>query len=173
MREAFQRLTADGLLSLEPHRGALVRQLSRKEVDDLFRVRAALEALAVGLAVPALQAAPRQLLDLQAGMDRAVEANNMTEFTDLNRRFHALFADVAGNALLTQSLLRLSNSIYWLQFRLLIDRQTVFQSNAQHRLIVDAVAAGDSPSAEATMRLHVDASRQLVQSLSDDNFTPP
>jgi DNA-binding GntR family transcriptional regulator len=173
VREAFQRLAADGLLTLEPHRGVVVRQLSRKEVDDLFRVRGALEALAVGLAVPALQAAPRRLLDLQDEMDRAVEANDMAAFSDLNRRFHAMFADTAGNALLTQSLLRLSNSIYWLQFRLLIDRQNVFQSNAQHRRIVDAVVAGDATSAEAAMRLHVDASRQLVQLLSDEHFTAP
>ncbi|WP_318011277.1 GntR family transcriptional regulator [Mesorhizobium sp. ES1-4] len=173
VREAFQRLAADGLLTLEPHRGVVVRQLSRKEVNDLFRVRGALEALAVGLAVPALQAAPRRLLDLQDEMDQAVEANDMTAFSNLNHRFHAMFTHIADNVLLTQSLLRLSNSIYWLQFRLLIDRENVFRSNTQHRRIVDAVLTGDAASAEAAMRHHIDASRLLVQSLSDEHFSPP
>lgn len=170
VREAFQRLAADGLLTFEPHRGVVVRQLSRKEVDNLFDVRAALEALAVGLATPKILSAPQQLLALQEEMDRAVEANDMSGFSDLNRRFHALFAQTADNALLQESLSRLSNSIYWLQFRLLINRPEVFQSNAQHRLIVEAIIAGDVHAAQAAIRDHVDSSRRLVQLLPDDHF---
>jgi DNA-binding GntR family transcriptional regulator len=170
VREAFQRLAADGLLALEPHRGVVVRQLSRKEVDNLFEVRGALEALAVGLAAPSIRVAPQQLLALQDEMDRAVEANDISAFSDLNRRFHAMFPEAADNALLRESLLRLSNSIYWLQFRLLINRREVLQSNAQHRLVVEAIMADDAQAAQAAMRDHIDASRRLVQLLPDDHF---
>jgi DNA-binding GntR family transcriptional regulator len=170
VREAFQRLAADGLLTFEPHRGVVVRQLSRREVDNLFEVRGALEALAVGLAAPSFHAAPRPLLVLQDEMDRAVEANDMSAFSDLNRRFHVLFAEAADNALLSETLMRLSNSIYWLQFRLLINRQEVFESNAQHRLVVDAIVAGNTPAAAVAMRDHVDTSRRLIQLLPDDHF---
>ncbi|QPC90377.1 GntR family transcriptional regulator [Mesorhizobium sp. INR15] len=170
VREAFQRLAADGLLTFEPHRGVVVRQLSRKEVDNLFEVRGALEALAVGLGAPKFHADPQRLLALQNEMDRAVEANDMSGFSDLNRRFHAMFAETADNALLDETLGRLSNSIYWLQFRLLINRQQVFQSNAQHRLVVEAIIAGDAQAAQAAMREHVDTSRRLIQQLPDDHF---
>jgi DNA-binding GntR family transcriptional regulator len=170
VREAFQRLAADGLLTFEPHRGVIVRQLSRKEVDNLFEVRGALEALAVSLAAHKLRAAPQQLLILQNEMDRAVEANDMAGFSELNRRFHGLFPQLAENTLLEESLARLSNSIYWLQFRLLVNRLDVFQSNAQHRLVVEAIIAGDVQAAQAAMRDHVDTSRQLVQHLSDEHF---
>ena len=81
-----------------------------------------------------------------------------------------MFPEAADNALLRESLLRLSNSIYWLQFRLLINRREVLQSNIQHRLVVEAVMAGDAPSAQAAMRDHIDASRRLVQQLPDDHF---
>ncbi|PLP60040.1 GntR family transcriptional regulator [Mesorhizobium loti] len=170
VREALQRLTVDGLLAFEPHRGVTVRRLSRKEVDDLFAVRGALEALAVGLALPALQAAPAKLLALQAEMDDAVAANDMAKFSDANTRFHALFPDIADNAVLAETLTRLSSSLYWLQFRMLVDRQDVFASNAEHRRLVEAVLAGDRPMAEAAMRGHVIASGALIQRLSDDHF---
>ncbi len=172
VREAFQRLTGDGLLSLEPHRGVTVRRLSRKQVDDLFTVRAALEALAVGLALPALQARPECLTALQEELDRAVAAGDMAAFTEANSRFHALFVDTIDNAVLADALARLSNSLYWLQFRMLVARRDVFDTNEHHRRITTAILAGDAAAAEAAMRAHVTASRALIQSLSDDHFTP-
>lgn len=172
VREAFQRLTVDGLLAFEPHRGVTVRRLSRKEVDDLFAVRGALEALAVGLALPVLRASPAKLLALQAEMDDAVAANDMARFSDANIRFHGLFPEISENAVLTETLTRLSNSLYWLQFRMLVDRQDVFASNAEHRHVVEAILAGDRLVAENAMREHVVASGVLIQRLSDDHFAP-
>lgn len=172
VREAFQRLTVDGLLAFEPNRGVTVRRLSRKEVDDLFAVRGALEALAVGLALSTLQATPARLQALQAEMDDAVSSNDMAKFSDANTRFHALFPDIAGNAVLNETLTRLANSLYWLQFRMLVGREDVFASNAEHRRIVEAVVTGDRQTAETAMREHVVASGALIQRLSDDHFAP-
>ncbi len=170
VREAFRRLTADGLLGFEPHRGVTVRMLSRREVDNLFVVRGALEALAVRLALPTLRQAPARLLALQADMDRAVEASDMPAFTQANAAFHALFAEAADNPLLSETLTRLSNSIYWLQFRMLVDRRRVFDSHAEHRRVAEAILAGDTDAAETAMREHVDSSRRLVQKLPDSHF---
>jgi DNA-binding GntR family transcriptional regulator len=171
VREAFQRLRADGLLAFEPNRGVTVRRLSRKEVDALFQVRGALEALAVELAIPALHAAPGPLSDLCADMDRAVAGNDMNRFTALNAQFHALMLRAAGNALLAEQLGRLANTVYGLQFRILVDREAVFRSHAQHRRIAAAVVAGDTMAAAAAMREHVADSCRLVQSLSDAHFS--
>jgi len=172
VREAFQRLTADGLLAFGPHRGVTVRRLSRREVDNLFAVRGALEVLAVGLALPVLRADPGKLLALQEEMNRAVDGNDMAAFSDANNRFHGLFSDIADNPVLAETLTRLSNSLYWLQFRMLVDRQDVFASNVEHRRIVEAILAEDMRAAEAAMRDHVAASRTLIQKLSDDHFAP-
>ena len=170
VREAFRRLSADGLLAFEPHRGVTVRQLSRAEVDNLFQVRGALEALVVRLALGKLHAAPRPLVALQAEMDAAVEVGEMNRFSELNRSFHHLFVDMAGNPLLGEMLDRLSGSIYWLQFRVLIGRREVFDTNRQHRSIVERILAGDIVGAEAAMLDHVETSRRLIQSLPDDHF---
>src|SRR4051812_50150764 len=50
IREALRKLQAGGLIELQPHRGALVRGLSAREIRDAYEVRAELEALAADLA---------------------------------------------------------------------------------------------------------------------------
>ena len=59
IREAIGRLAAEGLVTVRPRRGAVVRSLSADEFLELYQVREALEAMAVRLAVPRL--GPRRL----------------------------------------------------------------------------------------------------------------
>lgn len=173
VREAFRRLTADGLLAAEPHRGVMVRQLSRAEVDNLFQVRGALEALAVTLALPKLHVAPSALVTLQSDLDAAVDEGNMNRFSQLNGQFHRLFRETAENPLLSDTLTRLSNSLYWLQFRVLVDRSHVFETNRQHREVTECVVANDEDGARTAMLRHIENARKLIQSLPDDHFAPP
>ncbi|WP_404422283.1 GntR family transcriptional regulator [Thalassospira australica] len=170
VREAFRQLTADGLLHSQPYRGVSVRHMTRREVDDLFVVRGALEGLAVRLATPILHKDTSRLLGIQAELDAAEARNDLTAMSRHNLAFHMLFADVTGNALLCEQLRRISNSVYWLQFRVLVADDKVLQTNIQHRDIVNAIRAGDAARAEEIMIDHVDHSRQLVQSLPDTHF---
>src|SRR2546428_12544792 len=54
IREAISRLAAEGLVTVRPRRGAVVRLLSKEEFLELYQVREALEMMAVRLAVPRL-----------------------------------------------------------------------------------------------------------------------
>src|ERR1051326_6185683 len=54
IREAIRRLAAEGLVTVRPRRGAVVRSLSKDEFLELYQVREALEVMAVRLAVPRL-----------------------------------------------------------------------------------------------------------------------
>src|SRR5881397_812682 len=54
IREAIGRLAAEGLVTVRPRRGAIVRSLSKDEFLELYQVREALEIMAVRLAVPRL-----------------------------------------------------------------------------------------------------------------------
>src|SRR3954452_2108010 len=55
LREAIGRLASEGLVTVRPRRGAVVRSLSKEEFLELYQVREALEMMAVKLAVPRLQ----------------------------------------------------------------------------------------------------------------------
>src|SRR5438552_13308929 len=56
VREALGRLAAEGLVTVRPRRGAVVRELSAREFIEAYQVREALEMMAVRLAVPKLSA---------------------------------------------------------------------------------------------------------------------
>ena len=55
IREALGRLASEGLVTVRPRRGAVVRSLSKEEFLELYQVREALEMMAVRLAVPRLR----------------------------------------------------------------------------------------------------------------------
>ncbi|RCK46240.1 GntR family transcriptional regulator [Thalassospira profundimaris] len=173
VREAFRQLTSDGLLHSQPYRGVSVRHMTRREVDDLFTVRGALEGLAVRLATPALAGAISPLEDIQTALDAAEASRDLNAMSQHNLAFHMLFADVSKNELLREQLRRIANNVYWLQFRVLVADEKVLATNATHRDLLEAVRANDPKHAEAIMIAHVDQSRQLVQALSDDHFANP
>ena len=50
VREALRRLSAEGLIEHRPHRGAVVRRLSERDIRELFQIRVEMEALAARLA---------------------------------------------------------------------------------------------------------------------------
>jgi DNA-binding GntR family transcriptional regulator len=54
VREAFRQLEAEGLITINDHRGAVVSALSPDEIQELFDIRAALECAALRQAVPRL-----------------------------------------------------------------------------------------------------------------------
>ncbi len=170
VREAFQRLAADGLLTVERHRGVSVREWTRKEVSDLFTVRRALEGLAAELATPVIAADPSEVLALRAALDAAVASGDLGNFSRVNEEFHALVVNAAGNAILADVLGKLGHSIYRLQFRVVMARQAAFESNKQHHEMIDAFVANDSKRAREIAEDHVSNAAQLVQMLPDSYF---
>src|SRR5919198_3675039 len=68
IREAIGRLAAEGLVTVRPRRGAIVRSLSKDEFLELYQVREALERMAVKLAVPKLE--PDDVVQLEALIER-------------------------------------------------------------------------------------------------------
>src|SRR6516225_1665491 len=67
LREAIGRLAAEGLVTVRPRRGAVVRSLSKQEFLEAYQVREALEMMAVRLAVPRLEQAHFERLESLVG----------------------------------------------------------------------------------------------------------
>src|ERR1043165_25384 len=88
IREALNRLEAEGLIRIEARRGAYLRSFTNKEVDDLYDVRGALEvhAVSAGTFPPAL------IKELRASVKRLrghLKANDRTRYIDEDVSFHA------------------------------------------------------------------------------------
>lgn len=167
VREALNRLESEGLIRIQPRKGAFLRSYTTKEVQDLYGVREALEAYAVATAIitPALVDALRRTVE------RAREfmlANDKARYIEEDVRFHTLLAGAAGNQLLSKSLENIQQQV-WL-FR----RKTYDFSRSRavtvHTAIVKALAKGDKAAAERLMREHIAHVRdKLVSHLAGEN----
>jgi DNA-binding GntR family transcriptional regulator len=103
LREALKVLASAGLVILAPHRGARVAQITAEEVDQLFPIMGALEALAGELACRRItQPQVDHIRQLHDQMVRHYEKNEAAPYLKLNREIHEAIFEAAGNAELTQ-----------------------------------------------------------------------
>ena len=92
VREALRDLATEGLITLDRHRGGVVRELNWADMEELRMIREQLDPLAVRLAVDGVTDA--QLEVAQSLSDRMVEETDLADWVELNRRFHFLFYEV-------------------------------------------------------------------------------
>lgn len=88
IREAIKQLEAEGYVTLEPHKGAVVREFSLKELEELYFLRSKFEPLAVKESLNFINSnIIQQLENLIVEMDQTKE---ISKFIELNIVFHQL-----------------------------------------------------------------------------------
>lgn len=166
IREALGRLATEGLVTITPRRGAVVRALSSEEFIEAYQVREALEMMAVRLAVPKLTDGDLAELErlVQAMASRA-GAGDVQGFFELNTEFHQRFFEVAGNRMLAQLYGQLRGQIDRHRLRSLELRGDLRRSIAEHRAILSAAGTGDIERAVqlASDHIRVPQIRLLVE----------
>lgn len=169
IREALGQLVAEGLLEQTPNRGAVVVQLGRQDIIDLYELREALEVYAAGKVasrtntsqdLQRLEAFANQILALrdelrESGRDK-LDLEQMNRFIACDLGFHTLLLRLASNA----RILKVVN-----ETRLLIrifaihreghDGAALSKIHGQHREILEAVRAKNSTRAMAVMSNHI------------------
>ncbi len=170
VREALHRLGVAGLITLTPHRGAMVSELSESEIVEIYHIRAVLDGLAARLAVPNLTTADHQRMNaLLDEMQEAVKARNLKLLLEVNRRFHRIIWKAAQAPRLQELLENLyAASQRFRNISVLIpgrlDRLT-----QEHRLIARALARGDAAAAERHANEHHEGTaRRLLSSIGAD-----
>ena len=168
VREAFRRLEAEGLINLIPRRGAVVRSLSPEEFLDAYRVREALEVLAMRLATARLENKYlEQLENLHQQMLQHAAREEVDAFLDANAEFHALFVEQAGNLKLQEVYFPLVNQMHRYRMRSLSLRGGMQRSCAEHRAILDAVRAKDAERASRLLSEHIRVPQLILESDSE------
>lgn len=172
VREALRRLAAEGLVTLTPRQGAVVRALSPKEFLDAYRVREALEALAIRLAVPRLSASDiAELERLHGEMQRCAAAHDADGFFDVNAAFHALFVDRADNAYLKAIYEPLMDQMRRYRSPSLDLRGGMDRSIEEHRRILDAVRMGDADAAARLLAEHIHVPQRVLEETHQMSLT--
>ncbi len=156
IREAIGRLAAEGLVTVRPRRGAVVRALSTEEFLDAYQVREALEVMAVRLAVPRLT--DDHLARLEEYVDemtRCADDGDTQGFFEANTGFHRAFFDISGNRMLRDLYWGLCSQIDRYRVRSLELRGDVQRSIAEHKAILRAARAGDVERAVHLVSEHI------------------
>ncbi len=167
IREALGRLATEGLVTIRPRRGAIVRALSSEEFIEAYQVREALEMMAVRLAVPKVTAEDLTALErLIEEMALRGEAGDVQGLFEANTEFHQRFFDVADNRLLAELYRQLRGQIDRHRLRSLGLRGDFRRSIDEHRAILWAARTGD---VERAVRLTSDHIRVPQIRLLDED----
>jgi DNA-binding GntR family transcriptional regulator len=165
VREALQRLEAEGLVTIEEYRGASVRSATMEEVRQLYRARAVLEGLcAADFARNATGEQRARLKKEQDALERVVNSGTTENFGTLNGQWHSLIMEGSGNQVLHGLIQRLNTPVHHLVFENFYRADRLQAALADHNLILEAVMKGDADGAEIAMRRHVENGfRYLLQ----------
>ncbi len=155
VREAIRQLEKDGLVETIPHRGNLVRKMSREEVCEIYDIRMALEALAARLAVEI--SIPERLKRIQTKVEeyeRAFEKNDISPGLEADFAFHDLVAQASGNRTLLQMLRGLATRIHALR-QMDKGKTRRRESLKDHKTVYQALKERDARKAEGVITQHI------------------
>jgi DNA-binding GntR family transcriptional regulator len=152
VREAFQRLEAQGLAVSEPRRGVRVAAFDLREVREVAEMRAALEVLALRHAGPHLT---RAILDEAEEATRAGDNSpDVRAWEEANRRFHRLIVTPCA----MPRLLAAIDDLHAASARFLFSSwrsDWEARTDHDHRAILAALRAGNVDEAAAILARHV------------------
>lgn len=143
VRRALDELEREGLVLRQPNRGAQVRDYSRKEVEDLYEIRTALETLAASRMERPV--APEFIEELKALADKHREASADKRYLDLSRlnnAFHEKLYSGAGNPELSAAIRHYSVMTQPIRSRGFSSQDLRETAIAEHFAMIAALEAG-------------------------------
>lgn len=117
LREAIRDLEKKGLVTIIPRRGAFVRRITVKDIEDIFPVRANLEALAAKFAYSNLSR--EDLAEMKATLEKmraAARGKDTKSYWRQHSTFHEIFIAASNNDVLIDTLNRLRLHSLWYRF---------------------------------------------------------
>jgi DNA-binding GntR family transcriptional regulator len=172
VREALRALAAEGLVKIEPRRGASVARLSPNIAREMVEVRATLEGLNAKLA--AQRRDPALILEiekvLKEGND-AVNSGQTERFVELNSKFHELLGNIAANSVLQDMMRSLRERTGLLFAPANLSRARLNWD--EHAQILQAVIAGDADLAALLATRHVFSAAKAVENMNGPPANAP
>lgn len=163
LREAFQRLSEQGLLQIIPQHGAVVAPLNLFDFVELMDAMSLVIGSAASLACKRLTESELDQLDeLIAQGEVATSAGDFERLTALDYEFHSVLAQATGNRYLRNYLCHLHQIARRFNFAAWKRERNATPSLDEHRRLAAIFRARDMVSAKAAMLQHIEGARHRV-----------
>jgi DNA-binding GntR family transcriptional regulator len=168
VREALLQLEGQGLVEVEPNRGAVVRSFDRDDVRDLYEVRALIEPHAAARAATRIDSG--QLERMRALCVKAERrSTKVADQIVYNEEFHRIVVTAAGSPRLEAALRAVAGIPRAFRAAFWHDDGQREQSLFCHRQIVHALEHRQPRLAEAVMRMHIVGAIEFLTEVIDDD----
>ncbi|GHD44613.1 GntR family transcriptional regulator [Thalassobaculum fulvum] len=173
VREAAIALEAQGLVEVRPRHGIRVLPVSAADMEEIYSVLTELESLAasnLARSRPPAEALT-ELTGLVDEMDAALDAGDRPRWAAADDAFHGTLVRLAGNRRLEAIVETMSDQVRRARLVTLFLRPEPRGSNADHRRLIEAIAAGDADAARAIHRAHrIAAKDTMIRLLATHGF---
>lgn len=163
IREAIRKLEKEGLVTIEPRRGAYASMISTEDMVAILEVRQDLEGLAAFFAADRMQ--PAQLDELKAecaNYDDAVTRGSMEDMIKHDTRFHRIIVDSCHNKILVQMIEQLQELVLRFRYIYYDNFKRAENMPEEHAAILKAIEKGNAAEARAAADVHIDRLKELV-----------
>jgi DNA-binding GntR family transcriptional regulator len=154
IRQVFRTLESEGLVEIEPFKGARVAAISLRKIHDTYQVLSMLEGFAARLAAGKMTGKDVGRLRRVVERQGALEAHCIREWQELNQGFHRIINLKCGNDLLIRLIRQqVQFTTYW--FLVLSVPGRMLRNIDEHMKIIDALEKRDGDKAGLLMERHI------------------
>jgi DNA-binding GntR family transcriptional regulator len=161
VRLALFELEKKGIVQRIPNRGAMVRDLTPRDVMDIYAVREELEVMAARiLPFPMAAADLAKLEEIAKSHSAAIDSDDMLTVFYANLHFHQTLFGLCGNACLIETIRQLEQKVYGIRFYANAFPEALDRARRDHLDMVEALRAGRRDDLIALTRRHLKPSPQ-------------
>jgi len=171
IREAFRILESENLVDIHSRRGAFVKRLSSKEVEEFCTVLNMIEITAIGRAVNNMNAKrEKELKFITQRLEKCLKTNDVEKYKSVSMSLHHFIVEATGNSLLK----RIHNSLEPQRERLrriiFMEEKNIVKSMKEHLAISKALLKSDGEKAELLLRNHIgEGTKRILKSEREGN----
>ena len=163
LREAIRSLATEGLVELQPNRGAIVSVISREDVTEILPIMASLEGLGGRLAAVNMEREKiLQVRNIHNQMIGHYRNGAVDDYFETNRLIHELITEGSGNQTLVDTINNLSAKVRRARFSAHMTAESWAKAVAEHEEIIDALESRDSGRLEAVLIQHIETKRTTI-----------
>ena len=163
VREAIRKLELEGYVIMLPRRGTYVANLSIKDINEVFEIRTALDALATGLAAERITDEDLEQLErLLVQIGEYIEQNDMEKIVETDTQFHDILYRASRNDRLVGIINNLREQLTRFRSISMSYPGRLKKTLEEHRRMVEAIAQGDVELAQRLAVEHMENSEQTL-----------